>query len=108
MKTKTKEYFWLNYVLYRTLIVQPKTFISKFKKKIIDPQVWDEGIPGKTQFVTPIKITLKEANNFLPGVNTLSFQYSLFLCSFAFHEVVSFNHIHPNSPPSYSQCYSSN
>ena len=33
-------------------------------EKLIDPQVWDQGIPGKAKFVTLIKITLKETNNF--------------------------------------------
>ena len=34
-------------------------------EKLIDLQVWDQGIPGKAKFVTPIKFTLKETNNFL-------------------------------------------
>ena len=33
-------------------------------EKLTDPQVQDPGIPGKAKFVTPVKITLKEANNF--------------------------------------------
>ena len=33
-------------------------------EKLIDLQVWNQGIQGK--FVTPIKVTLKETNNFPP------------------------------------------
>ena len=33
-------------------------------KKLIDPQVWDQGIPEKAKFVTPIRITSKETSNF--------------------------------------------
>lgn len=33
-------------------------------EKLIDLQIWTQGIQGKTKFVTPIKVTLKETNNF--------------------------------------------
>ena len=49
-------------------------------EKLTDLQIWNQGIQGKTKFVTPIKVTLKETNNFplrsqypiKPGLTRLS------------------------------------
>ena len=62
----------------------------KKTKNLTDPQVWDQGTPGKTKFVTPVKITLKEANNFPSRHQYPPFPVnSPFLSSFASHEIMS-------------------
>ena len=44
----------------------PTQNIPSETEKLIALQVWNQEIQGKTKFVTPIKITLKETNNFPP------------------------------------------
>lgn len=69
-KNKTKECFWLDYVLlYKTWRVQPSPKYPPEigKKKILSiyrsPDL-ELGNPGKAKFATPIKITLRKASNF--------------------------------------------
>ena len=42
----------------------PTQKIHPETEKLTNPQVWDQAIPGMAKFVTPIKITLKETNDF--------------------------------------------
>lgn len=50
--------------MYYTRHGNPSQIIPPETERLLEPQVWNQGIPGMAKFVTPIKITLKETNDF--------------------------------------------
>lgn len=53
------------WTMYYTRHGNPSQIIPPETERLLEPQVWNQGIPGMAKFVTPIKITLKETNYFL-------------------------------------------